>query len=52
MLLLNVPDKYAQERIGHATNNMLKDVYRHTFDKKHLEIAAVMNNYFQKTFKV
>ena len=52
MLLLNVPDKYAQERIGHATNNMLKDVYQHTFDKKHLEIAAVMNNYFQKTFKI
>lgn len=50
MLLLNVPDKYAQERIGHATNSMLKDVYQHTFSKKHLEIAEQMNTYFEEIY--
>lgn len=30
MLALNIPDKYAMERMGHATNNMLKTVYQHT----------------------
>lgn len=45
MLALGVPDKYAMERMGHATNTMLKTVYQHTMTAKRNEIAANVNNY-------
>ena len=45
MLALNVPDKYAMERMGHRTNHMLKNVYQHTIDKKQQEIADKINSY-------
>lgn len=48
MLALNVPDKYAMERMGHATNNMLKTVYQHTMMSKQQEVADVVDNYFIK----
>lgn len=46
MLALNVPDKYAMERMGHATNNMLKTVYQHTMKSKQDEVAELVDNYF------
>lgn len=46
MLALNVPDKYAMERMGHATNNMLKTVYQHTMRSKQDEVADLVNTYF------
>lgn len=46
MLALNVPDKYAMERMGHATNNMLKTVYQHTMKDKQDEVADLVDNYF------
>lgn len=46
MLALNVPDKYAMERMGHATNNMLKNVYQHTMKDKQDEVADLVDNYF------
>lgn len=46
MLALNIPDKYAMERMGHATNNMLKTVYQHTMRSKQEEVADVVDNYF------
>lgn len=46
MLALGVPDKYAMERMGHATNNMLKTVYQHTMRSKQEEVADVVDNYF------
>lgn len=48
MLALNVPDKYAMERMGHATNNMLKNVYQHTMKEKQDEVADLVDNYFIK----
>lgn len=48
MLSLNVPDKYAMQRMGHATNNMLKTVYQHTMDEKVQEVNAAIDNYFEK----
>lgn len=48
MLALGVPDKYAMERMGHATNNMLKTVYQHTMRSKQNEVADVVDNYFSK----
>lgn len=46
MLALGVPDKYAMERMGHATNNMLKTVYQHTMRDKQEEVADVVDSYF------
>ena len=46
MLLLGVPDKYAMERMGHATNYMLKNVYQHTFKEKQHSISAMLDDYF------
>lgn len=48
MLALGVPDKYAMERMGHATNNMLKTVYQHTMRSQREEIAKTVNGYFEQ----
>ena len=46
MLGLNIPDKYAMERMGHATNNMLKTVYQHTMSEKSKQVADTVDSYF------
>lgn len=46
MLALGVPDKYAMERMGHATNNMLKTVYQHTMRSKQDQVADMVDDYF------
>lgn len=48
MLLLNVPDKYAMERMGHASANMLKNVYQHTIRSKSEEVADQVDSYFSE----
>lgn len=48
MLALGVPDKYAMERMGHATSNMLKTVYQHTMKSKQEEVADAVDDYFTK----
>lgn len=50
MLLNNVPNKYAMKRMGHATDNMLKNVYQHIIDKKDLEVTETINTYLTQTF--
>jgi integrase len=51
MLALNVPDKYAMKRMGHATNNMLKTVYQHTMDEKEQQVNAAVDQYFESIIK-
>lgn len=46
MLAIGVPNKYAQERMGHATDNMLKTVYQHTMTAQQTEVARKVDNYF------
>lgn len=46
MLSLNVPDKYAMQRMGHSTPNMLKTVYQHLIDEKNIEVTATINSHF------
>lgn len=46
MLDTGVPDKYAMEIMGHATNKMLRDVYQHVNDEKMKEIATKLDTYF------
>lgn len=48
MLMLGVPDKYAMERMGHASTNMLKNVYQHTMTSKSEEVADTVDNFFNK----
>lgn len=47
VLLANgMPNKYAQKQMGHATDNMLKQVYQHTFKSKEEEFDAKLDSYF------
>ena len=46
-VLLGVPTKYSQQRMGHATDNMLKTVYEHTMRDKEDEYADLINEYYE-----
>lgn len=48
MLALGVPDKYAMERMGHASTNMLKTVYQHTMKSKSEEVADTVDKFFSE----
>lgn len=47
MLMLGIPDKYAMERLGHSTTNMLKTVYQHTISEEKEIINNKIDNYFK-----
>lgn len=51
MLAQGVPNKYAQQRMGHATENMLKTVYQHTMDKETAKYNKKIDKYFSKLLK-
>lgn len=51
MLQLNVPDKYAMERGGWATNETLKKVYQHTFSEERKQIDRQIDEYFEKAMQ-
>ena len=36
------------ERMGHASNSMLKNVYQHTMKKKSEEVADIIDTYFEE----
>ena len=46
MLAQGVPDKYAMERLGQSSPNMIKNVYQHLYDSKKKEIAQTMSDTF------
>ena len=48
MLLLNIPDLYAMERLGQSSPQMIKQVYQYTFDDEHKAIDANMNRYINE----
>lgn len=48
MLKLNVPDKYAMERMGHSTPSMLKQVYQHIYTDEQMRIAGIINDYYNE----
>ena len=48
MLALGIPDKYAMERMGHASTNMLKTVYQHTMQETREQVADMVDDYFSK----
>lgn len=48
MALLQVPDKYAQERGGWKTDNVMKKVYTHTFSAERQKVDDLIDNYFSR----
>lgn len=46
MHLLNIPDKYAQERGGWKTDHIMKSVYTHTFSDERLVVDSKIDQYF------
>ena len=47
MLALGVPDKYAMERGGWSSPNIMKSVYQHTFSAERQAIDEKIDNYFE-----
>lgn len=50
MLANGIPNKYAMQRMGHSTENMLQRVYQHTMSEKEQEVASQINQYLSTTF--
>ncbi len=50
MLAAGIPNKYAQERIGHATDNMLKTVYQHTIQEEQTMYSDEIDQRFEVLF--
>lgn len=47
MHMLNVPDKYAMERGGWSSDNIMKGVYTHTFSSERVHFDNVIDTYFE-----
>lgn len=50
MLALGVPDKYAMERIGDATEHMFKAVYQHVMRDKQQQVATLVTGHFTNIY--
>jgi integrase len=46
MMTLGIPDKYAMERGGWSTDNVLKSVYQHTFSTERVVVDNKIDSYF------
>lgn len=51
MLMLGVPDKYAMERGGWSTDNILKSVYQQTFSNERVRFDEVIDGYFNSVIR-
>lgn len=51
MALLRVPDKYAQERGGWKTDQVMKQVYQQTFSPEREAVDDAMDNYFESILR-
>lgn len=47
---LGVPDKYAMQRMGHKTDNMLKTVYQHTMRDKEKVFANLIDSHMSELY--
>ena len=47
---LGVPDKYSMRRMGHKTDNMLKNVYQHTLRDKEDEFGDLIDKKMEKLY--
>ncbi len=46
MLAQGVPDKYAMERLGQSSTNMIKNIYQHLYDEKKKEVSKTISDKF------
>lgn len=51
MLALGIPDKYAMERGGWSTPNVMKSVYQHTFTAERETVDKKIDEYFEEKIK-
>lgn len=51
MLMLGIPDKYAMERGGWSSPNIMKSVYQHTFSAERQAIDKKIDDYFSDLFE-
>jgi len=51
MLMLGVPDKYAMERGGWSTDNILKSVYQQTFSNERVRFDEMIDSYFSSVIQ-
>ncbi len=51
MLALGVPDKYAMERGGWSSPNIMKSVYQHTFTEERKLVDKKIDDYFSNLFE-
>lgn len=51
MLMLNIPDKYAMERGGWSSPNIMKSVYQHTFSDERENADKTIDKYFETFVK-
>lgn len=47
MLMLGIPDKYAMERGGWSSPNIMKSVYQHTFSDERIAIDKKIDDFFE-----
>lgn len=47
MALLNIPDRYAQERGGWSNPKVMKGVYQQTFTEEQKQFAEIINSYIK-----
>ena len=50
-LALGIPNKYFQGRIGHKTDNMLKNVYQHIMRKEEDKFAEIIDERMRELYK-
>lgn len=49
MALLNIPDKYAQDRSGWKTDRVMKRTYMQTFETARAEVDHKIDEYFNQS---
>lgn len=52
MLAEGIPDKYSMQRMGHATNNMLKTTYQHTIKEREAGYDRQIDSHFKSLFNL
>ena len=50
MLAQNIPDKYAMQRLGQSSNNMIKNIYQHLYSDKQKDVSDKVSDQFQKIY--
>ena len=51
MAMLQIPDKYAMERGGWSTDQVMKQIYQHTFSDERKAADEKINNYFNSVYE-